>query len=102
MLKYFKAYLETEDNEDSPSLRTIAVTKSNELEETYAEKKKAFDEVAAIWGGFEIECNALLEDLRPENISHEVVIDAADRLRALKFKVNSVSRKIFQVLKYNS
>lgn len=45
-----------------------------------------------------MECNALLEDLRPENISHEVVVDAADRLKALKFKVNSVSPKTQQVL----
>ena len=97
-LKFFKAYLETEDNEDNPNLRVIALTKSKDLEETYAEKKKAFDAVAAIWSGFEMECNALLEDLRPENISHEVVVDAADRLKALKFKVNSVSPKTEQVL----
>lgn len=45
-----------------------------------------------------MECNALLEDLRPENISHEVVVDAADRLKALKFKVNSVSPKTQKVL----
>ncbi|CAG5085315.1 Oidioi.mRNA.OKI2018_I69.PAR.g10860.t3.cds [Oikopleura dioica] len=84
-----KAYLETENDEDNPNLRTIASTKYKALEETYAEKKNAFDAVAEIWSGFEKECNTLLEDLRPENISHDVVVDAADRLKALKFKVNS-------------